>query len=245
MIIIFFILSIIVFLCTSLAIAMFANNLKKINKSIELHLNNRAYKPEKEMRFIISLFEKYQECNSINPIDVPALIKVCFYEQKIGMFNTLKVESVANKGKELLWFSTITMTLLELINPSFGESIFSLALIIISAALGLMLIFFELYAGIEKEKEKIFIKLQDYLHNEHPKHLIKQKEKQERVELLNRISELEKQIHLFQSDYPNELKHNYIKTEDYARAKNANIKDNEEIELKEIDIANLLEYFSI
>lgn len=228
MIITLFFLNIMVFLSTILAVAMFMNNLKIINNSIDLYLDPKKYKPEVLVKFPTVLLKKYEDYkrDKFNEISIELLVKNCFYENKIGIFNTQKVETIANRGKELIWFITISMTLYEVIQRSPGKSKLNIILIGSSAVLGLIIIFIQLWTSIEMAKEKLFLKLQNYLQNEYPHYMRNKREVERTTQLVSKINELENQL-------------------EYLREKSQSKMDDKDVELEEKDIAYLIEKFSL
>lgn len=218
----------IIFLATFLGISMFNNNLTKISKSIDVYLDPKAYKPKNQVKFISLLAEKYQGYEEKSSLDIDSLIYHCFYTNKIGKFKTSKIESLAKNGKKLLWASIITMTLFEALTTGVGQSHPNSIMIIISALIGIVLAFFEMYKDIEIGKEKLFLKIKTHLINEYPQIKTSQKEKQEHLLLLNKIDQLEAQIKA-------------PETIDLQEEKEASLPINE---LEEEDIANILRSFN-
>ena len=194
MIIMFLVLNCILFLWTSLSIVMFNNNLKNVSRSIDIYLNPKAYKPESEVRLISLLIDKYSNYDDKEAVDLDSLIKDSFYSVKIGKFKVSTIESVATQGKRLLWFSIITMTLLETLTVGLGESNINSIMIILSIGMGIVLAFFELYSDLIMERENLFLKIKNHIHNEYPQFRSIRKEKEEISCLLKKISQLENKI---------------------------------------------------
>lgn len=194
MIISLLILNTIIFLSTSLGILMFNNNLKKISKSIHTYLDPKAYKPANQVAFISLLMDKYQCYEDKSSVDLDSFIKDSFYNNNIGKFKTSKIETLASKGKGLLWISTIIMMLYEMISVGLGESSINSIWIIISICLGLILVAFDMYVDINMGKKKLFLKINNHINNEYPQFQVDQKEKEEVALLLNKIDQLEAKI---------------------------------------------------
>lgn len=204
MLLIFFSFNIIVFLSTFLSLAMFNNNLKKISRSIDIYLDPKAYKPENKIRFISSLMDKYKSYDDKSAIDIDSLVKESFYCNKIGNFKTQSVETLSLKGKVLLWISIISMVILEATTRGLGQSQVNSILIIISAGIGILLAFFEMYLDIEMGKKRLFLKIKNHINNEYPQFKIDKKEREEVSLLLKKIEELESEIQDYKSqDYSN------------------------------------------
>lgn len=194
MVVIFFILNMIIFSCTCLGIIMFHNNLKKISTSIDIYLDPRTYKPESQVKLISLLIEKYTKCEKESFLDLDALIEEVFYSVPIGKFKTAAIETLARKGKGLLWINIVSMTLYEMIKTGLGQSNINSIVIILSAGIGVLLAFFEMYIDINMGKAQLFVKIKNYLNNEYPQFRINQKEKEEVSILLEKIKDLEKTI---------------------------------------------------
>lgn len=227
MIKVFFVLNVIIFLCTSLGIIMFSNNLKRISKSIDIYLDPKAYKPESEVKLISLLVDKYQGYKKKELVDLDSLIKDGFYNNKIGKFKVTIVETLANKGKRLLWLSIITMVLFESMTIGLGQSINHSIGIIINLGLGVILAFFEMYKNIDMGKQRLFFKIKDHLNNEYPQFRANKKEKEEISLLLNKINQLESEIRKYEKIEFNERQEKRI----------------QENRLQEEDIAEILECF--
>ena len=221
--------NIIIFLCTFLGITMFSNHLKRISKSIDIYLDPKAYKPKNQVKLISLLVDKYQSYEDKSLIDIDSLIYDCFYHNKIGKFKPSRIESLAKKGKRLLWASIITMTLFEEITLGLGQSHPNSIMIIISALIGIVLAFIEIYKDIQIGKEKLFLKIKNHLINEYPQFKTSQKEKQKVSLLLSKIDKLEAQI----------------KKPEQAPSPTIYEEKIQENELQEEDIANIINHFDI
>lgn len=226
MIIVFFILNLIIFSGVFLATSMFDNHLQNISKSMDICLDPKAYKPERQMKFISALLDKYKDYDDElamkNGID--ALIDDCFYNQNIGIFNLSTIYIIASKGKQLLWASMGLMVLFESVTIGLGESMIHSVLIILSAGLGLALIFSQLYKNIELEKQRLIIKVKNYLNHTYPHLKSKQKEEKQVSSLMSKINELEGEIEKLEQTTGQKLKE-------------------EKVVLVEDDIVHLIEYF--
>lgn len=221
MVIFLFAFNIIIFLWTSLGILMFNNNLNKITASIDIYLDPKAYKPESQIRFISSLVDKYKAYEDQSSMDLDSFIKDGFYENKIGRFKTQSIENLARKGKRLLWISIITMVISEASTVGLGQSQMHSILIIISAGIGIVLAFFEWYMDIEIGKQRLFLKIKNYLNNEYPQLKAEKMKKEEVSLLLSKIDQLESELEGYEKvdlkakdkDKPEDL----LQAEDIAR----------------------------
>lgn len=237
MIIIFFILNMIIFLGVSLATSMFGNHLKGISKSIDIYLDPKAYKPKSQMQFISSLVDKYRGYESEQAMEqgIDVLINDCFYKQKIGAFNLSTIDTIAHKGKQLLWCNMMIMVFFEGLTTGLGESMIHSVLMISSGGLGLVLIFFQLYKNIDLEKEKLFIKVKNYLHHTYPHLKARQKEQGQVSVLINKIDALKSKIEKLEQTNQQDLKEDDLEQ--------ANDQKEKKIDLVEEDIIQLIEYF--
>lgn len=239
MIISFFILNVIIFLWVSLATSMFSNQLKQISRSIDIYLDPKAYKSKSQISFIDSLVDKYRgyedEVSMERGID--ALMNDCFYEQKIGVFNVSTIDSIAHKGKQLLWISMLLMVSVEGLTTGLGQSVLHSWLMIGSGGLGLVLVFFQLYKHIDLEKEKLFAKTKNYLHHTYPNLKQEQKKQKEVSLLVSKISALEGEVERLE-----QISQQSLKESDSQQL--VDVKEIEkEPELAEEDIIHLIEYF--
>ena len=226
MIIIFFILNLIIFFGVVLATSMFDNHLENISHSVDIFLNPKAYKPKSQMQFLSSLLDKYRQYDNELAMNdgIDALIDECFYNQKIGIFDLSMIYTLASKGKQLLWASTGIMALFEAVTIGLGQSLVHAVLIVLSGGLGLALIFSQLYKNVDLEKQKLFIKVKNYLKHTYPHLKSKQAEEKQVSTLINKINELEGEIE---------------KLEQTTQHK----PQEEKLELVEDDIIQLIEHF--
>ena len=226
---IFLILNTIIFLCTSLGILMFANNLKRINRSVDIYLNPKAYKPKSDIRLIALLVDKYNQYGDNELVDLDVLIVNGFYNERIGKFKTSVIETLATRGIRLLWVSVIAMVIMESLTVGLGKSNINSVMIIISAGLSVVLALYELYSDLDNGKNQLFLKIKNYLNNEYPLLKTNQKEKEEVSLLLTKIEKLEEKI----SNYEN------------VKQSQKQDKKKEEETLQEEDIIQILQSFNM
>ncbi len=196
---IFLVLNTIIFLWTSLGILMFANNLKRINRSIDIYLDPKAYKPKSDVRLITLLLDKYNQYENNALVDLDVLIADGFYNEKIGQFKTSVIETLATRGIRLLWISMIAMVIIESLTVGLGRSNINSVMIIISAGLSVVLALYEMYSDLENGKKQLFLKIKNYLNNEYPRLKTNQKEREEVSLLLNKIEKLEAKINDYET----------------------------------------------
>lgn len=204
-------------LAVAFATTMLQNHFSKIEKSIEIYHNPKAYKTESEIAFIRDLTEKYQkacETGESEYIDVEAMIQVAFYKKKVGKFSYQSVQNVAIKSKLLMWGIACAQIVLEILSTKPGQSIPHFIFIVMSTVLCIMITLLSIFKGVNEEKEQLFIKIQDYIRNTYPTEL-KWKEKQKDVKaLLDKIEKLEAELEEYQSDKKVSTQEKQIKEED-------------------------------
>lgn len=232
MIIIFFVLVVGIFSAIFLATIMFANHLRNISRSINIFLDPKAYKPENEIAFISSLVDKYQKYENelLMNQGIDALVSDCFYKEKVGIFKLSTIETIASRGKRLLWPLMIMMLVFEGITNGLGQSMINSALIISSGVLGLLLIFFQLSKNLDWEKQRLLTEIKSYLYHTYPYLKSKKKKEKQVSSLMSKIDLLENQIEDLE-----QISQAY-------EATNIPEQDNN-LELGEQDIIQLIEHF--
>lgn len=187
---------------------MLQNHFNKINKSIQIYLNPKAYKTESEIDFIRSLIEKYQriyEAQNGENIEVETMIQNAFYEKRIGRFAYITVQNIALKSKLIMWGILSIQVLMEILGKAPGSSITNFIFIIASTILCLIISLMSVIRNVSEEREQLFIKIQDFVMNTYPTEM-KWKDKQKDVKaLLARIDELEtelEQYHMGNEELP-------------------------------------------
>ncbi len=237
MIILLFAFNVVIFLSVLLATSMFRNYLKQISSSIDIFLDPKAYKPESQMAFITSLVDKYRIYNKGERIEkeLDSLINSCFYQHKIGVFNATTIDVIARKGKQLLLVSMVSMVIFEMVTIGLGQSTLHSILILSSAGLGLIMIFFQMIKHIDVKQERLFIKIKEYLQHSYP--YLKEKQDQEKQELL-----LQKKINTLENKIE-ELEQIKIQVLGQSDKETLSSTEEEEGNLIEKDIAQLIHYF--
>lgn len=204
-------------LAVAFATTMLQNHFSKIEKSIEIYHNPKAYKTESEIAFIRDLTEKYQKAYQTGEseyIDVEAMIQVAFYEKKVGKFSYHTVQNIAVKSKLIMWAVLCIQIVLEILSMNPGQSIPHFIFIVMSTVLCILITLIGIFKGVIEEKEQLFIKIQDYIRNTYPTE-IKWKEKQKDVkELLDKIDKLEAELEHYQMNQEVPSKEKQIKEED-------------------------------
>lgn len=176
---------------------MLQNHFEKINKSIQVYLNPKAYKTESEIDFIRNLIDKYQrvfEAQNGENIEVETMVQNAFYEKRIGRFSYIMIQNIALKSKLVMWGVLSIQVFIEILSKSPGSSIKNFIFIIASTILCLIISLMGVIKNIVEEREQLFIKIQDFMINTYPSEM-KWKDKQKDVKaLLARIEELEAEL---------------------------------------------------
>ncbi|WP_053982477.1 hypothetical protein [Niameybacter massiliensis] len=176
---------------------MLQNHFEKINKSIQVYLNPKAYKTESEIDFIRNLIDKYQrvfEAQNGENIEVETMVQNAFYEKRIGRFSYITIQNIALKSKLVMWGVLSIQVFIEILSKSPGSSIKNFIFIIASTILCLIISLMGVIKNIVEEREQLFIKIQDFMINTYPSEM-KWKDKQKDVKaLLARIEELEAEL---------------------------------------------------
>ncbi|MEF9958822.1 MAG: hypothetical protein RR448_03975 [Niameybacter sp.] len=179
---------------------MLQNHFEKINKSIQVYLNPKAYKTESDITFIRKLIEKYQriyEAQDGENIEVETMIQTAFYETRIGRFSYITIQNIALRCKLIMWTILFVQVCIEILSKAPGRSISNFILIIASTVLCLIVALMGVFRNIIEEREQLFIKVQDFIVNTYPTEL-KWKDKQKDIKaLLARIEELETELEAY------------------------------------------------
>ena len=176
---------------------MLQNHFEKINKSIQVYLNPKAWETESEIDFIRNLIDKYQrvfEAQNGENIEVETMVQNAFYEKRIGRFSYITIQNIALKSKLVMWGALSIQVFIEILSKSPGSSIKNFIFIIASTILCLIISLMGVIKNIVEEREQLFIKIQDFMINTYPSEM-KWKDKQKDVKaLLARIEELEAEL---------------------------------------------------
>ena len=179
------------------ATTMLQNHFRKIEKSIAIYHNPKAYKTGSDIAFIRDLTEKYQkvyELGESGHIDLGAMIQTAFYAKKVGKFPYYRVQNIALKGKWIMWGILGIQVVLGILSMSTKSFILNLIFLVMSALLCLVITLLGIFKGIHEQREQLFIKLQDYITNTYPTEM-KWLEKQKDVKvLLDKIEKLEDEL---------------------------------------------------
>lgn len=204
-------------LAVAFATTMLQNHFSKIEKSIEIYHNPKAYKTGSEIAFIRDLTEKYQKAYEVGEsdhIDIEAMIQAAFYEKKVGKFPYYVVQNIAIKSKLIMWIVLCIQIVLEILSTKPGYSISNFIFIVVSTVLCIMITLLGIFKDIHEQREQLFIKLQDYVRNTYPTE-IKWIEKQKDVKvLLDKIEKLETELQEYQQAKVVSSNEKHIREED-------------------------------
>lgn len=152
-----------------LATAMILNYFKVIEKGTNLYLNQKAYAPFRQIKFIKDLLERYKMLQLQGAtIDLENMIKVYLYKQKIGKFKYLMVQSIAGKGKYMMWGILSLQIIIEVLGEHPGTSNLQFIFIVTSAMQCLFVTLSHVVINIEDKREECVLKLRDYILHTYP-----------------------------------------------------------------------------
>lgn len=227
-----------------LAISMIRNHFKKIDRSMRIYADKKTYKSKSDTLFLDSLIEKYRVIvgyNKNNNIDVQMMIHKSFCEENIGRFKYTGVQSIANKGKIVMWGVLISQIGLELLKGVASYSKISFAMIIANSLICMLITLIGVIKGIPEEREKLIIELTDYIVNTYPAELEWQREQKNIKELKSEVEQLKEVLDSYKTietqNNINEV-HKQTQNEEY---KEVQIKETIEEILQEKDIIHLLD----
>ena len=179
------------------ATTMLQNHFKKLEKSIMIYHNPKVYKTGSDIAFIRDLMEKYEkayELGECKKVDLPSMIQASFYEKKVGKFPYYQVQSIALKGKWVMWFVFSIQVLLGVLSSDTQHMTLNSIFVVASGLIGFIITLLGVFKGIPEQREQLFIKLQDYIMNAYPTEM-KYLEKQKDVKvLLDKIEKLEGEL---------------------------------------------------
>ncbi|MGL4736132.1 MAG: hypothetical protein ACRCW2_01640 [Cellulosilyticaceae bacterium] len=197
-----------VFICiiTFLATSMLQNHFNKIHRSMAIYLDTKAYRPNSEVSFINKVLTRYQELSSsqseekviVPHIDVEVMIHKALYEEHIGKFSYLGVQSMANKGKVVMWGILIVQIALDIMSGQPGRSVINFIFIVASTALCMVATLYSIIKSVCDKREQLVIKVHDYVVNTYPVDLLERTKQQEIKELMERIQKLESELETYQ-----------------------------------------------
>lgn len=218
--------------------SMLQNHFTKIERSLNIYTDTKAYKPEGEVRFINKLISRYktlsQQKNS--SIDIETMILKAFYEERIGRFSYIKVQAIALQGKIMMWIILVLQIAFEILGKNPGQSIGHFIYIVASTFLCMLTTLISVIKSIADQREQLLIKLQDYIINAYPAEISWQSKQKNIKDLLHKIEKLENELQNYQTQ---KQQKEVLKQEKEVLSKQVDKK------LKEEDIKNLLEKFNL
>jgi hypothetical protein len=224
-----FFINIVVALVILLTTSMLQNHFARIEKSIRMYNDPKGYETKTETSFLYKLVQKYKALTIQGPekIDVEAMIASSFYEEKIGKFPYIKVQSIALEGKFIMWIILVLQIGFEILGQNPGQSIRHFIYIVASTFLCMLITLIGVIKSIADQRDQMLIKVQDYLSNTYPIEVYSKNKDQNMKELLIKIEKLETEL------------------ESYQKKGSETKKEAQEAFLKETDIKDLLEKFNI
>ncbi|MGL4345252.1 MAG: hypothetical protein ACRCTE_08650 [Cellulosilyticaceae bacterium] len=193
-----------VLLCviTFLTTSMLQNHFHRIHRSISIYLDAKAYKPNSEIAFISKVLKRYQEisCNcedqtAIVPhVDVEVMINKALYEEKIGRFSYLGVQSIATRAKVVMWAILVIQIALEILSTAPGSSIPNFIFVVASTVVCILATLYTILKSVPEKRTQLIVKVHDYVVNTYPSDLIGKSKQQEIKELMERIQKLEDEL---------------------------------------------------
>lgn len=171
-----------------------------------IYLDTKAYKPNSEVSFITKVLKRYQELSrnqtaeqAIVPhIDVEVMIHKALYEENIGKFSYLGVQSIAIKGKVIMWAILIVQIALEIMSGQPGRSVVNFIFIVGSTMLCMVVTLYSIVKSVLDKREQLVVKVHDYVVNTYPVDLLERTKQQEIKELMERIQKLEDELETYQ-----------------------------------------------
>lgn len=204
-------------LAVAFTTTMLQNHFNKIDRSMQVYLNPKAYKTESDTAFIRNLIDKYQKAYKAQDgvyIDLEAMIQVAFYGKKVGKFSYAVVQNIAIKSKLVMWGILFVQIAFEILSVAPGQSIPKFFFIVSSIILCVIITFLGILKNINEEREQLFVKIQDYIKNTYPAEM-NGKDKQKDVKaLLEKIEKLEAELEAYQGDSEMTVQNKKIKEAD-------------------------------
>lgn len=229
------VLSFIILLATS----MIQNHFKKIDRSMKIYADKKMYKSRSDTLFLSSLLEKYKIITEYNKnnVDIQTMVHKAFCEEVIGRFKYTKVQSIANKGKIVMWSILMAQIGLELLKGIASYSKVSFIMIIANSLICMLITLVGVIKGIPEEREKLIVKLADYIVNTYPAEIEWQREQKNIRELKDQVQYLKEEL----DNYKSEVDQKNIEVEE----KESKIKETIDEILQEKDIIHLLDKINL
>ncbi|MEG1829318.1 MAG: hypothetical protein RR309_07850, partial [Cellulosilyticaceae bacterium] len=147
-----------------------------------------------------------------------------------------KVQSIANKGKIVMWGMLIIQIGLELLKGVEAYSKIGFILIIANSLLCMLITLIGVIKGILEERERLTIKLADYIVNTYPAEIEWQREQKNIKELKSEVEHLKEELYSYKT----------VETQKDINGveKSAGVEEVEDI-LQEKDIIHLLDKMNL
>lgn len=184
-----------------LAARMLQHHFKRIERYSEIYADKKVYKGEAEIRFISLLVEKYHEISGHikERADVSVMVSKAFYNEKVGCFKYTTVQSIATKGKVIMWILLMIQVGTELITQAPIHTKINFIMIMSNTLLCMVMTLFGVIKSIPEERDKLLIKLADYIVNTYPAELEWRKQQQGIKELQSKVEELQQELASYQT----------------------------------------------
>lgn len=208
MISVLFGVNVLICIITFLTTSMLQNHFNKIHRSMVIYLDNRAYRPNSEVSFVNKVLSRYQELSSnrteeeaiVPHIDVEVMIYNALYEEHIGKFSYLGVQSMATRGKVVMWAILVIQIALEIMGGQPGRSVVNFIFIVASTLICMIVTLYSIIKSVPEKRQQLVVKVHDYIVNTYPVDLLERTKQQEIKELMERIQKLEGELETYQQN---------------------------------------------
>lgn len=220
-----------------LTTSMIQTHFKRIHRNVERYADKKTYKPHKSTQFITTLLDRYSVIsgNMGTKVDVGVLVTKTFYEERVGKFRYTCVESIAIRGKVVMWAILICQIGIELVTKVAPYPKKDIIFIIATTLICMIITLVGVIKGIREEREKLLVKLADYIVNTYPAEKEWQKQQEDIKKLHEKIDHLKEELHSYQEPQ------NIIPIPEHK----AESKEEDKDLLKEKDIISLLDKFNL
>lgn len=185
--------NIILALLSGLAIAMVQHHFNRIEKSIRIYGDPKAYKPRSNIVFIETVINTIRELGEkeLKGEYIQRIIHQCFMEQKIGYFSCKWTQNIAIKGKFIMWVILGIQIAIEILGKSPGNSVSNFIFIVGSTLLCLFFSLVGIVKNIGEYRMNLLCKVQDYIMNTYPVELANKNKSKDIQELLDKIDKID------------------------------------------------------
>lgn len=176
-----------------LTTAMLQNYFNKIEKSLTIYGNPKAYKPQSHIAFIDGLIEKFRNLAEADEevVEPEYIIQERFSKEKIGVFSYQKVHRLATKGKVMVWGVLAIQMMIELMSKMPGQSISDFIYIVGSTLICMLITLIDVVKNVSEQKNKLVEKIKEYIFNTYPNELDQRHKQKAYQELMEKLDHLE------------------------------------------------------